>query len=218
MPPSFSQENLHLLAVQWPTIPGRAQELISAFTQRPYATELGREYALHGAARRIGTLARCVDQVFRQMPPEQEGIPTKEVREDVTIYIQAFVFNVFGVLDNLAYVWVNEQGVVGNTGRPLPNGRIGLTKDKEQVWQSLPAPLQEYLEGFEDWFANLESFRHSLGHRISLYIPPYNVDPRNADRFQALEADEERCCDGTTFSDTSNSRPKGRPSCSSDRS
>lgn len=105
----------------------------------------------------------------------------------MTIHIQAFVFNAFGILDNLAFVWVNERGVVGNNGRPLPNGKIGLARDKERVWQSLPPAVQDCLEEMEEWHGNLKSFRHSLGHRIPLYIPPYNVDPQNADRFQTLQ-------------------------------
>ena len=104
VPPYFRQENLDHLAQQWATVPDRSQELILAFTLRQYASERAKEYALHGAARRIGTLARCLDQVFRRLPPELVEIPDRETLEDATIYIQAFVFNAFGVLDNLAYV------------------------------------------------------------------------------------------------------------------
>lgn len=186
MPPWINQANLDHLEEQRASVPQRAQNLIEGFILRAYISDVGEEYAHHGVARRIGTLARCIDQVFRLLPPEFGDVPDKEVREVVTIHTQAFVFNAFGVLDNLAFVWINERGVVGTNGRPLPNGRIGLTRDKERVWQSLPPAVKACLEEMEEWFGNLESFRHSLGHRIPLYIPPYSVDPRNAERFQTL--------------------------------
>ncbi len=100
--------------------------------------------------------------------------------------MQAFVFNTFGVLDNLAFIWVSEKNVRGGNGRPLPNARIGLTPDKAQVRASFSAPMQAYLSGLDPWFAYLGSFRHSLGHRIPLYIPPYCVTDANQAQYQLV--------------------------------
>jgi hypothetical protein len=48
--------------------------------------------------------------------------------------------------------------------------------------------MQSYLAKRDPWFVNLENFRHSLGHRIPLYIPPYVVSARNSVSYEKLEA------------------------------
>lgn len=188
MPSYFSANALKQLAEGFETTPRRAQAVAEIYLNRQYISEAAKEYAHHGVARRISTLARCIAQICRHIPPELDEVPDRDVRIDATIFIQTFVFNAFGVLDNLAFVWVNEKNVLGRNGRPLPNGRVGLTADKDQVRQSFSAPMRAYLQQRDPWFSYLEGFRHSLGHRIPLYIPPHVVDPADVPQYQALEA------------------------------
>jgi hypothetical protein len=47
--------------------------------------------------------------VFDLIPPELEDIPTDDEAKDAAIQVQAFVINVFGALDNLAWMWVFER-------------------------------------------------------------------------------------------------------------
>jgi hypothetical protein len=109
---------------------------------------------------------------WRLLPPEDYELPDKEKLTSVEIFLQAFIFNAFGILDNLAFVWVNERDVRKRNGLPLPLGRIGLSWDKDEVRKSIPAQMQDYLNMREPWFKHMENVRHSLGHRIPLYIPP----------------------------------------------
>lgn len=168
----------------------KADALMLKLVSRQYATSQGKEYVENGIARRIQTIARCINQVYSLLPPDQVEIPERFVLYDVVINIQAAVFNTFGALDNLAFVWVFERAIVGKNGLPLPSGRIGLTRDKDQVRASFSGEMQQYLEGMDAWYAKLESFRHSLGHRIPLYIPPFCIDPDKAEEYKGLE---ERC-------------------------
>jgi hypothetical protein len=115
-------------------------------------------------------------------------VPPREALLDTTISIHAFVFNAYGVLDNLAFVWVKEKNITKPNGKPLPNRRVGLTADKGEVRQSFSPELQTYLRERDAWLAYLEGFRHSLGHRIPLYIPPYIVAPAQVNLYQDLEA------------------------------
>lgn len=184
----FDENALRQLAEGFAAVPKKAQELVESFLVRQYISDVAKEYAHHGVARRIKTLARCIDQIYRNLPPEFDELPSRDVRTDATIFIQAFVFNTFGVLDNLAFVWVNEKNVRARNGRALPNGRIGLTNDKDQVRESFSASMQAYFEKCDPWFTHLENFRHSLGHHIPLYIPPYIVAPENLAQYEALEA------------------------------
>jgi hypothetical protein len=186
--PYFDQANLRRLADGFATVSTRAQALTESFLIRHYVSALAKEYAQHGVCRRLSTLARCIGQIYTLLPPERDEVPPRDILLDVTIFLQAFVFNAFGVLDNLAFVWVNEKNVTKSDRQPLPNGRIGLTRDKEQVRESFSPEMQAYLAERDPWFANLESFRHSLGHRIPLYIPPYIVSPENLAKYESLEA------------------------------
>jgi hypothetical protein len=138
--------------------------------------------------RRLATIARCIEQIYVLLPPDLDEVPARDVRMDVTIFLQTFVFNAYGALDNLAFVWVAERNIRKPNGQPLPNGRIGLTNDKVDVRNSFSAGMRAYLEERDPWFAHLENFRHSLGHRIPLYIPPYNLDPANTPAYQRLGA------------------------------
>jgi hypothetical protein len=47
--------------------------------------------------------------------------------------------------------------------------------------------MQAYLDERNPWLSNLESFRHSLGHRIPLYIPPFIVSPADVPLYEDLE-------------------------------
>jgi hypothetical protein len=185
--PYFDHANLQKLAEGFASVPKKTQDLTETFLGRQYQSPIAKEYAHHGVCRRLNTLCRCIEKVYSLLPPEHEDIPPREVLVDAAVFLQAFVFNTYGVLDNLAYVWVNERNVTGRNGTPLPNGRIGLTKDKGQVRQSFSVDMRAYLHSRDPWIENLESYRHSLGHRIPLYIPPHIVDPAKADHYRHLE-------------------------------
>jgi hypothetical protein len=184
--PYFDDKALRRLRYAAASVSDRATALTEAFLARAYHTEAGKEHAHHGVCRRVAILVRCVNQIFARLPPELEETPARETLLDAAIFIQAFVFNVFGTLDNLAFVWVNERDVRKPDGTKLPNGRIGLTKDKERVRESFSEGMQCYLAGRDAWMANLESFRHSLGHRIPLYIPPYVVSTADLPDYEDL--------------------------------
>lgn len=140
----FDENNLRRLADGLAGVAPKTNRVVEAFLGRRYASDLAKEYAHHGVIRRLTTLARCIEQIFTLLPPELDEVPHQLVRTDATIFVQAFVFNAYGALDNLAFVWVNERDIRKADGQPLPNGRIGLTKDKVQVCESFSAEMQAY--------------------------------------------------------------------------
>lgn len=161
--------------------------LSEAVIFREYANDRAREYAHHGLARRLKILITCISNVYELLPPSLDGIPSDDDRYDATINLQAFVFNVFGCLDNLAWIWVTEKDIRLPNGKPLPPMFVGLGAKNECVMESLPKEIQDYLATLTDWIANLEDFRHALAHRISFYVPPHLVTPENSEAYQALE-------------------------------
>jgi hypothetical protein len=160
-------------------------DLRERYILRKYKSDRGREYALHGFSRRLGTLVRAIDQVYETLPPEREDIPERDEVVDATIAIQSFVLNTFGCLDNLAWIWVYEKGVKGKHGKELDRKSVGLGNVK--VRSSFTDEFRAYIDSRQKWFETLKDFRDSLAHRIPLYIPPYVVTPATADEHKRLE-------------------------------
>lgn len=145
------------------------------------------EFLNQGFLRRFMTLGRCIENIYRLLPPELEEVPSKETRKDAEISIQAFVFNAFGALDNLAWIWVEEANVRRPNGGELSRGQVGLSNRCRIVRASLSDATQRRLVEFDEWFDNLEEFRHSLAHRIPLYIPPFSVAQADEEQHRDYE-------------------------------
>lgn len=125
--------------------------------------------------------------MFEILPPDQKAIPSRNEVVDATINIQAFVFNVFGSIDNLAWIWVEEKAFKKENGSPVPQSWVGLSENNKFVRNSFSIEFQDYLKQLKPWFEYLENFRHALAHRIPLYIPPYTVTKANLAAHQQLE-------------------------------
>lgn len=170
------------------SLPRRRMALGVAYATRGYKTDRAREFATHGLLRRVDTLERCIYQVFDYLPPEMADIPKREPLQNAAIAVQAFVFNVFGCVDNLAWIWACESGVKNKKGDPLRQHEIGLGAKYESLRNSLSADFRALLESRKDWFGVIEGYRHALAHRIPLYIPPHSVLDKNTEAYKALEA------------------------------
>ena len=172
---SFSEEDLQNLNDEYLTISGKKTKVLEAYLKRSYNNGRAREYAHYGFSRRLQLIARCIDNIFLILPPDRVDLPTSEERIDANIYLQAFVFNVFGCVDNLAWIWVAEKKLTKGDGSPIPNGWVGLRKSNTLVCRSFSPKFQKYLNWLDKWFDLQENFRHALAHRIPLYIPPYVI-------------------------------------------
>ena len=161
-------------------------DLRERYFVRNYENDRAKDFAFHGFGRRLGTLIRCIDQVFAILPPDREGIPSRDEVVDATIYIQAFVLNIFGCLDNLAWIWVSEKDIKNKDGSELGYKSIGL--GNKQVRSRFSQPFRSYLDSLEPWFIHMKDFRDALAHRIPLYIPPFIVAPDRIDEYQRLGA------------------------------
>ena len=188
----FSQKALQHLEKEYLTVSGKYARLLEAYRKRGYSVARAREHAQHGFSRRLKTLVRCIDKTFEILPPDRVDLPTSEELSDANINLQAFVFNVFGSVDNLAWIWVYEKNLTKEDGSPIPNKWVGLRKENKFVRDSFSPEFLEYLNGLDEWFDNLENFRHALGHRIPLYVPPYVITP---DKEAAYRDFEERKTD-----------------------
>jgi hypothetical protein len=145
------------------------------------------EFARHGFVRRLGTLKRCIENIYSVYAPERSDKPSRNERLDLAINLQSFMFNVFGCIDNLAWIWVKEKEIRNRQGRPLRGQQVGLRSGCVAVHETLSREFRQYLLSREDWFVYLEDYRHALAHRIPLYVAPYTLSPVKLDEHNELE-------------------------------
>jgi hypothetical protein len=173
----FTGEQIELLQKGYGTVGQTYFKLMSKSMSVKCSNAKSHEYVLHGFLRRLGTLQRCIENVYSIYPPNRGDIPSRHECVDLAINLQSFVFNVFGCLDNLAWVWAIEKQVRTGAGKPLRPNDISF--QKKLLRETLPADFRDYLTSMEKWFEYIEDYRHALAHRIPLYVVPYTVTPVN---------------------------------------
>jgi hypothetical protein len=109
--PVFNPRDLRALRDSYATLQGRLDTLADAYASFPYRTKAGRDYAAQGFLRHFNTMHHCIERVFEILPPEQDERPSDAILYDATVFIQSFVMNTFGALDNLARIWVSEKPI-----------------------------------------------------------------------------------------------------------
>ncbi|HVS26558.1 MAG TPA: hypothetical protein VHE58_04580 [Burkholderiales bacterium] len=142
------------------------------------------EYLKQGVGRRIKTARRCLENVFKIFPPERTRLLEIEELNDIQINLHAFAINVYGILDNIAWVYMLEQGRVSTTAGDRTF--VGLFNKRTQ--QHLSEPLRSYLNSkLLSWFEEYaKNYRDALAHRIPLYVPPYTVRTKDSAKWQDL--------------------------------
>jgi hypothetical protein len=179
--PYFKPEDLQNLQEKLGTIERRYNGLLLAYSHgHRFKKESAWEYANQGFMRRVGTLRRCIENAFSLIPPETETIPDREVLYDAGINVQAFFANVYGSLDNLAWVWVYEREL------EIHRSRVGLRVQNTEFRSTLSEAFQNYLTSRDEWMEHVIEYRDALAHRIPLYIPPGGVRPKNVDAYNDL--------------------------------
>ena len=180
----YSDEQLGQIYEDYGELRRKKSRLMETYVSKQFRDERAVEYARHGFCRRIQIMAHCIEGVFETLPPERADVPEDETVRDATVYLQAFVFNTFGSIDNLAHIWVSERQVKKADGTSLARTSIGFGKKCKRVMESLPEGFRDYLNEIESWWEYLRSFRDALAHRIPLYIPPSLVSHDKAEEYE----------------------------------
>lgn len=166
----------------------RLDDLVTALMTRPYLTETGREFAIHGLCRRLNMIKHAAGRIFADLPPDAER-PDREVLMDAAAFLQAFMINVYGSIDNLAHIWCAERPVTAAGGAALHPNEIGLRSRHKAVRRSLPLKMRQYLERSDAWLGYLANYRDALAHRIPLYIPPQSLAPDDQVEFNRISSE-----------------------------
>lgn len=141
-----------------------------------------RNFALQGIGRRLPLIARGARNIFRLYPPEAAELLSLETCDEVAIQFQAFAINMYGLLDNIAWVCVLESGGALN---PL---HVGLFKPKVEPY--LPTALKDYIgqPTTLTWFNEYgKAYRDSTAHRIPPYLPSRAYTTEEAKTYRELD-------------------------------
>jgi len=178
----FPDEKIQQLMEEYTKINRTYESLLIKYTSKQFANSQAKEFATHGFVRRLKILVRCIHNIYKICPPERNCKFSNEELSDTTINLQSFILNIFGCLDNLAWVWVKEKNIKNDEGNELQNHQIGFGERYENVRKSFSSKIKCYLEteSQKEWYAHLKNFRDALAHRIPLYIPPYIVNEEEA--------------------------------------
>jgi len=177
---AYSSDDLQRIATDFEKWQSASRQLAYAFLRRDFRCGETSSIVAHGLVRRLETLRHCMQRTFEHVAPENVE-PTRLAMLDATAYLQSFIFNLYGALDNLARIWCREAAVVDNKGRPIADQQMGFTSKNDLVRRSLSAQFRNYLQKHDPWFEYLSNYRHALAHRIPLYIPPSCLAPDEAE-------------------------------------
>ena len=143
-------------------------------------TDKSKEYLLQGFLRRFKIIYRCIKNIYTIYPPNKNSLLKEEELLDININLHSFVLNVFGCLDNLAWVLNEEKNM------KLRREHVGLFSKEFQ--RNISDSFKSYLNNRSDcWYSNLKEFRDALAHRIPLYVPSANFTESDTVLFQELE-------------------------------
>ena len=155
-------------------------ELIAKIAPNDKQTQLY-NFAYYGILRRIEILNKCVENIFNIRNFYLETIPDNNELLDITINLQCFVVNLYGVLENLAWVYaicINFKDSKYETS---------FFGKKNKLLDTLPENIRNSFVGDEKWLKYIKNIRDLLAHQEPFYIPPYCVIMEKRDKWQVLE-------------------------------
>lgn len=159
--------------------------------------EIAKEYMTHGICRRLKILERCIENVFTMFSPDRNNLLTRDELNDLDIFLHAFVINLYGVLDNFAWVFVLEKNLKALIGNKK---NIGLFIRKTQ--NQLPKPIKDHVQSprIIEWYTNYaKNYRDALAHRIPLYVPPCMLTDEDNIKRQELTNRINQCVKNNDF-------------------
>jgi len=144
-----------------------------------------REYLQHGLCRRLKIISKSLRNIFEIFPPDRTDRLQSEELEDIQINLHAFFINVYGSLENIAWIYALENKI-----KPLTDSPLSISLFKKETTKFLNNELRNYLNSnrIKKWFTEYaKNYRDALAHRIPLYVPPFSLNPSEVEQFKELE-------------------------------
>ena len=129
------------------------------------------QFLREGFVRRLSYLEHAMFRLADIYPPNLVKASRDTVR-DAELLVQSFVMNVFGAIDNLAWVWVLERGVTRPDGQELSRTEVVFYGPRARtLLASLTPALGAVINDSGEWFKALRTYRDGVAHQIPIYIP-----------------------------------------------
>ncbi len=169
----LSENNIQKVLAEFENVRPRYYELLVQLQKNvvPRLTNIkSQEYLTHGVSRRLKIIRRCIRNIFHVFCPSRVDLLSQEELEEICINLHAFYVNIFGLLDNLAWVIRYEKQ------SKINRHKVGLYS--QQFKNLMTKGFSDYLDStkIKNWHdAHLKNYRDALSHRIPLYVPPYDL-------------------------------------------
>lgn len=147
------------------------------------------EHLCQGAGRRIGVLGHCFTTIFEKFPPNSSKPLPRSILYDVQIAHHAFVINLYGLFENLAWAFILRHKLETEVGG---RKKIGLFLKSTQ--SLLPTSVRDYLTSptMVAWHNDyLKNYRDALAHRVPLYIPPSALNDEDIAELDSIHRHEQ---------------------------
>ena len=162
----------------------RATELAvqqSAFA----ANERARVYLRSGVGRRLRVMRRSFSNVFELFPVSTVQPIDGDDLDDAQISLHAFIMNLYGLFDNLAWTFALHHDLLSQVG-----GRKKVGFFLSDTKRFFPPALRAFADDakMNTWHGEyLKNFRDALAHRIAPYIPPATYSNEDEAEYIASE-------------------------------
>jgi hypothetical protein len=110
----YTPEEQQRLAEKLDSTLDEYSQMANMFISYPFTSEEAKKFARHGLCRRLGTLYQCIEHIFDLCPVSQSKKLDDDAYFIVNVCLQAFVINLYGVIDNMAWTLVEEKGYTNN--------------------------------------------------------------------------------------------------------
>lgn len=188
----YKQEDIQKINSELFTVRNRYVDLIVQIfdLSAKLKEEKAREYLHYGVGRRLEVIERCIENIFSLFPVDRNNLLCREELIDVAINLHAFFVNIFGLLDNLAWVLIYEKKLAGI----IDKKKVGLFKKETKKY--LPNKFCQYLDSpqMKLWHGQyLTNYRDALSHRIPLYVPPQILNTEQKKQLAQIDQEIINC-------------------------
>jgi hypothetical protein len=187
---AYSEEQIAHIQEEYLTVKQGLLELIEKTVLMGQSSECVavKEHLLHGAARRLSILRKCLENIFNSFPPTTVRPLQRDVIYDVQINLHAYFVNLYGIFDNWAWSFVLRHDLLEDVGGKRKVGLFLKSTNKH-----LAKTLRDYLtsDTTTNWHEKyLKHYRDALAHRIPLYIPLADFTKADDKRYKQLDGEK----------------------------
>jgi hypothetical protein len=145
----------------------------------------GKEHLKYGVGRRFHLMGYALRNIYKIFPPGRARNLGPQELADVQLNLHAFVINISGSFDNMAWAFVLRHELLAQIGR---RQQVGMFLKATRRF--LPKSILDKLDTTEAiaWQRTyLTDYRDALAHRIPLYLPPAVLTEEEGTRYNELE-------------------------------